>query len=120
MATAKIIVIWGNQNILRNSIERILANRVEWSVVSVTNQRDLECSLRWANEQHTEVVVVLEGCHNDPDQLPLWLLNEPQTTKVIAVSLEDNLIDVYSKQKVYYRQASDLVDLIEAKTIPPC
>jgi len=113
MGTVKMIVIWGSKNILHNSIAHILASNPDWRVVSVSNRDELEHTLRQAEEIKCEVVIILEGCHGDPKTLPFVLLDKPWTNKVIAVSLEDNLIDVYSKQIVYYHQVSDLINLID-------
>lgn len=112
MKKQKTIVVWGREDILISSIKLFLAVQEDWTVVSITSQEELDALVLNPDAKQPDIVVIHQGCHNSPEDFPLQLLQEHPTIKVIMVSLEDNLMDVYSKQKVLLRDASDLISAI--------
>jgi hypothetical protein len=111
MEQSRMIVVIGGKNILRKSIEDILAAKPDWKVVSLTSLAELDWESENAEYSHQELVFILEGCHDD--HLALKLFQEYPTCKVIQISLEDNLMDVYSIQKILFNQPADLLKVIE-------
>jgi DNA-binding NarL/FixJ family response regulator len=113
MAWSKMIVIWGSENILSSSIELFLADKADWKVVRISNKEDLDALILAVEATKPDIVIIHQGCHADPTNLPLQWLQDHPAIKVITISLEDNLLDVYSKQKKKVKQASDLISVIE-------
>lgn len=113
MEASKLIVVLGDQNILRKSVETILATKPDWKVISTASLEELEQAGEVAARVHPELVFILEGCHDD--RLALKLFMEYPTCKVIQISLEDNLMDVYSIQKIWFDRPADLLKVIEAE-----
>lgn len=110
---SKMIVIWGSEDVLSSSIKHFLTAKADWKVVSISNIEDLDAMILSVDTTQPEIVIIYQGCHNDSVDLLLQLLQSHPTIKVIMISLEDNLMDVYSKQKKLVRQASDLISVIE-------
>ena len=113
MAKSKMIVIWDREDILSSSIKLFLAAKEDWKIVSIANKEGLE-ALRLAVETaQPDIVIIHEGCQSGPANLPMQLLQDYPTIKVITISLENNLMEIFSKQKILVKQVSDLIGAIE-------
>lgn len=113
MTKSKMIVLWGSENILNSSIEYLLAPIANWIVVSISSTEDLEALILAAESKHRDIVIIHQERHNNPTNLSLQLLQDHPEIKVIVLSLEDNLMEIYSKQKKLVKQGSDLIAVIE-------
>ena len=105
--------MWGGEDILSSSIELFLAAKEDWKVVRISNNEDLDALLFAVSTAHPDIVIIHQGCPNDPTNLPLQLLQDHPAIKVITISLDNNAMEVYSKQKMMVKQASDLITVIE-------
>jgi hypothetical protein len=110
---SKMIVVWGDENVLGSSVKYFLSTKEDWTVVSVSTKAELDALIREMDPIHLDVVIIHQGCQGDPANLPLQFLRDHPAIQVITISLENNLMDVYSKQKIMIRQASDLITVIE-------
>ena len=113
MAKSKIIVVWGSEDILNSSIEVFLAVKEEWKVARISNKEDLDALILAVETTQPDIVIIHQECINGPTNLPLQLLKDHAVIKVITISLENNTMEVFSKQKLMVRQASDLITVIE-------
>jgi DNA-binding NarL/FixJ family response regulator len=113
MTKPKMIVVWGSGDILNSSIDLFLAGREDWKVVSVSNKDDLDALILAAENTQPDIVIIHQGCYSNPPDLPLQFLQAHPAIKVIKISLENNAMEVYSKQKIIVKQASDLIKVIE-------
>ena len=111
MEHTKMIVVWGGKNILHKSIEVFLKAKPDWKVVSIVELAELDRLELGAESSQPEIVFILEGCHDD--RLALKLFQDYPTCKVIQISLEDNLMDVYSIEKIMLQRPADLLKVIE-------
>ena len=115
MAKSKMIVIWGRGDILSSSIELFLAAKADWKVVSVSNKEDLDALILAVETTQPDIVIIHRGCLDDRTNLSLQFLQDHPAIKVITINLENNAMDVYSKQKIMVKQASDLIAVIESE-----
>lgn len=113
MTNAKMILIWGGEDILSSSIEFILSAKDDWKVVSISNQEGCGTLSMALETTQPDIVIIHQGFHHDPTQLALQLLQDHPAIKVIMINLENNVIEVYSKQKILAKEASDLITVIE-------
>ena len=109
----KTVVVWGRDDLLSLSIEYVLAAKVDWKVVNISNKEDLEALMLAVETTQPDIVIINQGCHNGLTNLPGQLLQDHPAIKVITISLENNEMEVYSKQKIMVKQASDLITVIE-------
>jgi len=107
------VVVWGREDLLSSSIEYFLATKEDWKVVSISNKEDLDALILAVETTHPDIVIILQGDHNGLTNLPLQLLQDHPAIKVITISLENNAMEVYSKQKIMVKQVSDLITVIE-------
>lgn len=113
MMKSKKIVIWGCDDILSSSIELFLAAKEDWQVISIKDIEGVN-SLKLALETNRpDIVIVHQAYHNSSNNLPMQILQDYPATKVITISLEDNLMEIFSRQNVLVKQASDLIAVIE-------
>jgi ABC-type proline/glycine betaine transport system substrate-binding protein len=113
MTKSKIILVWGSEDILGKSIEVLLAAQKDWEVVSISNQADLDALIRSVETAQADIVFIHQGYHNEPTHLPLQLLQAHPAIKVITISLENNVMGVYTKQNILVKRSSDLIGIIE-------
>ncbi len=112
MAKSKTIVVWGDQDLLGSSIEYFLSGK-GWRVFCISTKEELEALIQAAETETVDILIIHSGRHDDFANHPLLLLRDHPSIRVISVSLEDNMVEVYSKQKVVVKQAADLMTVIE-------
>jgi len=115
---AKMVVVWGNENILSTSIQCLLANKTDWKVVSVSNLEDFESLIHHAENDLSDIVIIHQESLGESCLLPLQLLQDHSDLRVITISLENNVMDIYNKQSLLVKEASDLITVIENEANP--
>jgi hypothetical protein len=115
MTSSKIIVVWDGEDILSSSIGYILAAKKNWRVVNISNQEDLNAISLDVNTKTSEIVIIHQGHEINPADLPLQFLQDQPTFKLITINLENNMMEVFRKQRTMVRQADDLITVIESK-----
>ena len=113
MIKAKRILICGGEDILSSSIKFILSANEAWEVINISYQAGCGGLRRALDSTRPDIVIINQEFHSDPTQLVLQLLQENPAIKVLIVSLEHNMIEVYSKQKILAKETSDLITVIE-------
>jgi hypothetical protein len=114
MMKSKTIVLWGREDLLSSSVELFLTAQKGWHVISISNDENFDALLLAVDKVHPDVVILQEGDRAGNSNLPIKLLQDHPGLKVITVSLKDNLMEVYSKQNILVRSASDLISVVEA------
>ena len=118
MTKPKKIVLWGCGDILSTSLEVFLAAKSNWEVVSISSEADQEALILAVESTQPDIVIICQECHSCSSYLPLKLLEDHPPIQVFLISLENNMVDVYSKQRVWVKQTSDLVTAIENEPHP--
>jgi hypothetical protein len=113
MTKLKMVVLWGNENILSLSIEMYLTTQTGWQVVRVSSVEDLQALLLSENAAQIEFVLIHHGPEDFPPGLPKQVLQEFPDIKVIMICLDSNVMEVYSRQKILATDPSDLIKVIE-------
>lgn len=112
----KTIVLWGLEDLLSSSVEFYLTVQKDWKVINVSDEENLDAMMQAVERVKPDVVILRQGkqCGN-LNLLPLLLKDRP-SLKVITVTLDNNLMEVYSKQNILVRSAADLISAVEADT----
>lgn len=113
MTKPKVIVIWGCEDILTASIEGLLSTITECHVIRITSKEDLEALLSGEETRRPDIVIINRQFNHRANTLPLHLLQDHPAIKVIAIGLENNLMEIYSKQNILVQQTSDLIGVIQ-------
>ncbi len=114
MTKSKTIVVCGKEGIFSSSIELLLAAKEDWEVVSVRNVEDWEGLNLPIKAGQPDVVIIHQEPLYKSSSIVLQLLQKHPFIKVIVVNLENNMMDVYSKQNLLSQGISGLITAIEA------
>ena len=117
MVKSKTIVLWGREDLLSSSVELFLTNQKGWEVISISNEESFNALLEAVDKMHPDVVIIHQGDCSVNSSLPMQLIQDYPGLKVITLSLQDNLMEVYSKQKILVKAASDLISVVESASI---
>jgi hypothetical protein len=107
------VVIWGGDDLFSTSLEYLLTTKENWKVVSISNKEDLDSLLLVEDPTNLDITIIHQGYLNSEENLPVSLLKDHPAIKVIMLSLENNLLDIYSKQEILIERSSDLITAIE-------
>jgi hypothetical protein len=118
MDKKKLVVVWGRENILCSSIQYLLAAKEGWTVVSVSNMQEFESLITPVENNLSDIVIIHQGEHGNLGGLPLQLLQEHADIRVISISLVNNVMDIYNRQRLLVKETSDLISAIENEVKP--
>jgi hypothetical protein len=113
MTKSKTVVLWGSEDILITSVELLLASRKEWEVISLSNKEKSDTLIQTVETTHANIVIMQQGGHGDPTFLPLQLIKALPSLKVITFNLDNNSMEVFSKQKILVKDVSDLMSIFD-------
>jgi hypothetical protein len=114
MSKSKTVILWGREDPLGEGAELFLARRKGWEVIHITDQFDANYLLMEVERLSPEVVIIHQGDCADQTDIPAQLMKNHPSLKVITVSLENNSLEVYSKQKFWVKEVSDLLSIVDA------
>lgn len=112
MARLKRILIWGREDVLSTSIEFVLAANKEWNVITIFSKEDCAALAQATEATEPDTVIARKESLDDSAAAAFCLLQSHPAIKVIIVSLEDNVVDVYCKESIVMRGAPDLLAAI--------
>ncbi|NJC94861.1 MAG: hypothetical protein FIB03_00755 [Anaerolineae bacterium] len=113
-------VLWGREDMLSQSVSLFLEIGKIWEVVRVSNDGDIGSLTRKIKAVRPEVVILCMDRVNGDSSLPLRLINERLCFRVVTLSLENNVAQVYSKQNLIIRGVRDLLSIIEPENSSNC
>jgi len=117
MTKSKTIVLWGREDLLSSSVELFLTAQKGWRVVSISNEENFEALILAVGKVHPDVVIIQQGDRSSNSYPLMKLIQDHPGLRVITVNLNDNLMEVYSKQNILVKSASDLISVVEAAPV---
>ena len=109
-------ILWGQDDLLAQAIGSFLKD-TEWCVTYVPNDGDVEKLIREIRRINPEVVILC-GNKAEDSAIAFRLIEEQPFLKVITLGLDSNHMQVYRKQNVLLREASDLLSILENGNFP--
>jgi len=116
----KTIVLWGHEDVLGHSVEILLGARKDWTLVRVPEYRDIDQFCNEVDKIKPDVVVIYNRGFSSDIILPIKLIANHEWIKVVIVNLDNNSVEVVSKQKVVIQEDSDLLSIVEGCPRLPC
>ena len=114
MMKSRTIVIWGREDLLSSSVELFLTAQKGWRVVSISDEENFEALIQAVEKVHPDAVIIQQGNHSSNSYPLMKLIQDHPGLRVITLSLKDNRMEVYSKQDILVKSASDLISVIGA------
>lgn len=112
-AKSKKVVLWGSEDILISSVNSILSSKKEWEVISLSNKEDIDVLIQAVETAHASLVIMQKGEEWDSTFLPMQLIKDIPSLRVITVNLESNSMEVFCKQQIWIRDVSDLISVFD-------
>jgi len=114
------IILWGRDDLLSQAVDLFLKTSQSWDVIRLSSESGVERLIEETQRINPEVVVLCREKVDEDSSLPLRLINEQVCLRVVAVGLESNLMQVYSKHNVMLQGASELLSIVESGNLPIC
>jgi hypothetical protein len=108
----KTAILAGPDDLLRQAVELLILDAKDWDVIGIWDEFEVDELIRDVDGKNPDVVVINRGGLTDKMDLPLQLMKGHADITIITIGLEDNLMDVYNRQKVSISGASDLLLII--------
>ena len=127
MTKPKTAILWGRDDLLAQAMEFFLKAGEIWEVIRIPADQGICSVVEKVQRIKPDVVILYQGKYGDDsdplmkliqDQPELRAIADQPELKVIIVSLENNLMQVYSKYSIMVREASDLLSVIEDRYPP--
>ena len=115
----KTIVLWSRGDLLSTSIEFFLTTQKGWHVFNLPNDENPDILIKTVDDLNPDVVIIYQWDRADDLNLPTSLLQDHPGLRVITVNPENNVLEVYSKQHIVVKSASDLISAVQTDIFKP-
>ena len=112
-STVRKAMIWGREDLLGGALESLLQATGHWQVIRISGNHDSEWLAQEVQKVVPRVLVIIRVDCDDKFPLPLHLIQTFSDLKIITVTPVNNRIEVYNRQKIWIKEASDLLSIIE-------
>ena len=110
----KVVVISRHESLLGRAVEYLMADEREWMILRASTDQNSADLVQKVEEVNPAVVIISQDERAKDEQLSMRLLQGClELKKVILVSLEENLLEVYCKQKIRVKSVNDLFSEVE-------
>jgi len=109
----KAAILWGPEDMLSSAVEVLLSQQSGWQVTRLSDQHSIQTFIKIVEMLKPDVVIIHQGDCAAVSDLPMKILQINPGSKVITLSLENNSMEVYHKQKVCVKEVSDLLLMVE-------
>ncbi len=113
MTNCKTALLLGPDDMLRQAVEHLITESKDWKVIGIWDEYGVDVLIKEIGRKKPDVVIVNQGDFAGELDLPIQLLENYPHLKIITVSLKSNLIEIYNKQMVSVKEASDLLSIID-------
>jgi hypothetical protein len=116
---SKTIVLCGQDDVLSSYVEHFLTSQKGWRVVNISIEKGPDALIQLVDKIHPNIVILQLGNRSSNSNVPAALLQHQPRLKVLTLSLNDNRLEVYSRQDILIKSSDDLISAIEADSVCP-
>ncbi len=110
----RVVVISRRESLLGRAVEYLTTDEREWMILRVSESRNLADLVQKVEEANPTIVIISQNECGYDEQLSTRLMQAClELKKVILVSLSENLLEVYCKQKIQVKSVQDLFSEVE-------
>ncbi len=110
----KVVVVSRRESLLGRAVEYLTADGREWVILRAVDSQSAADLVKKVEEASPDTVVISRDEHTNDQRLFVQLLRDCMgLKKVVVVSLQENMIEVYCKQRIQVKSAQDLFSEIE-------
>jgi len=111
---SKTIILWGKDDVLLRSVEMLLETKQDWKVLRISDDWDDGTLVQEVMNAAPDVFILQQETFIKKMHLFVKFAEEFSTLKILTVSLENNLVNIYSRQTTTIKEAKDLFSIIES------
>ena len=118
MAKSNLAILWAREDLLGKAIQQLLSTAKDWKIIKIYDEANSDILAREVERVNPDVVIIRRGEYtsNIMETLKKLMMDHCEM-KIIAISLDDNLVEVYNKQTVRIQEVSNLLSVIEEHTV---
>ena len=106
-------VLWGTGQFLSEAVELLLSTEPTLEIIKLVNEGNKEYLLEWVAQAKPHVVILCQESDETDMSLLLRLLQTHADLRIIVLSLESNIMQIYTKHNSFMRSVSDLLSVVE-------
>lgn len=107
-------ILWGPEILLMDSVEYFLES-ADWEVVKISNECGSDYLIQQVTLAKPAVIILCQERDASDFALLTQLAKAQACLKVIVLSLESNLVQVYGRHNLIMRDVSDLLSVVESR-----
>lgn len=112
-AIPRTVILWGRDDLLGEAVESILTADKDWRVVKLLGNPDVAALTQEVRDLKPEIVIINRGPCEERFPPLLQIIENLPEVKIITINPDNNLVEVYNKQKVRIEEVSDLLAVID-------
>lgn len=112
-STARSAILWGREDLLFTAIESLLHTACGWQVIKILGNQDPALLAREVEKAKPKIVFINKGDSKEEYPTPLQLIQDFPELKIIVINPENNLVEIYKRENIHIKEASDLLSIIE-------
>jgi hypothetical protein len=112
-STARSAILWGRDDLLATAIESLLHKTCGWQVIKLLGNQDAGLLAREVEKVQPKILFINKGDSTEEYPPPLHLIQDFPEMKIIVINPENNLVEVYKRENIHIKEASDLLSIIE-------
>jgi len=110
-------VLWGPEILLMDSVEYFLKS-ADWEVVRLSNGCGVDHLIQRVTTVKPAVIILCQERDANDFTLLMQLARIQYCSKVVVVSLESNLVQIYGRRNLIMNDVSDLLSVVDHKYFP--
>lgn len=119
IAPARTAILWGPEDLLGRAIESLLTAEKNWRVIKVLGKADVRAIAEAVEKARAEIIIINRGPCAESFPALLQVIENLPELKIITINPDNNLLEVYNKQKVCIEFVSDLLSVIDRNSKSP-
>ena len=107
------VLLLGRDDLFRQAVEHLITESKNWRVAGILDEHEVDVLIREIGRVKPYVVVISQSDFSHELDLPSKLMQNYPDIKIITISSESNLVEVYNKQEISIEQAADFLSIID-------
>jgi DNA-binding NarL/FixJ family response regulator len=119
MAKPNVAILWTREDLQGRAIQQLLITAKDWKIIKIYDETNSDLLVEDVERVNPAVVIIhLSDYAGRIMEMLNKLMMDHCEMKIIAISPDDNLVEVYNKQTVRIKEVSNLLSVIEEHTVP--
>jgi DNA-binding NarL/FixJ family response regulator len=114
MQNSKRVILWNLEDLLKWVVEFFLGSKPGWEVISVSEKRGVDNFIQKVNQENPDVVIFCKDDSEEDSEMLMQLLRNCPDVKFVTIHRDNNSIEVFRKQKIWLKEASDLASIVDS------